>query len=252
MLSNLSKGEIDHYLYLVAKEYKKINRNNPECEFILVGGSSVVVNYGFRDTTTDIDGIILANSNMRDAINKVGDDNDLGRGWLNDDFKRTNSYSPKLEEYSKFYKKFYSCLNVRIIEGEYLIAMKFRSGRDYKSDYSDIVGILKESIEKENPLNLEKIETAYINLYEESLPESDKEFFVKLTKNEDLEQFYYDITKKERNNRDKLLHAEEKYGKLSNKQISEFVSSIEENKSVETDRVTSDDYDPRTDDEHER
>ena len=44
----------------------------------------------------------------------------------------TLSYSPKLEQYSVYYKSFYGVLNVRTISAEYLIAMKLCSGRKYK------------------------------------------------------------------------------------------------------------------------
>ena len=39
---------------------------------------------------------------MKDAINNVGERLELPRGWLNDDFKKTDSYSPKLFEVSKY------------------------------------------------------------------------------------------------------------------------------------------------------
>lgn len=44
------------YLKELAKEYKKRNKNVP-AELILVGGASVLINYGFREMTTDIDAI---------------------------------------------------------------------------------------------------------------------------------------------------------------------------------------------------
>ena len=60
-------------------------------EMILIGGASVLVNYGFRDMTTDIDAVIQAASVMKDVINRVGDRYDLPNGWLNQDFVRTES-----------------------------------------------------------------------------------------------------------------------------------------------------------------
>ena len=38
-------------------------------EIILVGGAAILVNYGFRAMTTDIDAIIHAASSMKNAIN---------------------------------------------------------------------------------------------------------------------------------------------------------------------------------------
>lgn len=64
-------------------------------EIILIGGASVLVNYGFRNMTTDIDAVIHASSAMKDVINRIGDRYDLPNGWLNQDFVRTESYSPE-------------------------------------------------------------------------------------------------------------------------------------------------------------
>lgn len=58
MSVDFNRSNIDHYLYLIAKEYKKANRANTEAEIIIVGGAAMIMNYNFRDTTTDIDSII--------------------------------------------------------------------------------------------------------------------------------------------------------------------------------------------------
>lgn len=71
-------------------------------EIMLVGGAAILTNYGFRDMTTDIDAVIHAASSMKGAINRVGDKFHLPNGWLNTDFMRTGSYSPKLDECKKF------------------------------------------------------------------------------------------------------------------------------------------------------
>ena len=52
-------------------------------EIILIGGASVVINYGFREMTYDMDVIINAASSMKDAINTVGDRFNLSNGWRN-------------------------------------------------------------------------------------------------------------------------------------------------------------------------
>lgn len=137
-----TKENIDTYLKEVAKEYRKQLGKNMPAEMILIGGASVLINYGFRDMTTDIDAIIQAASAMKDVINRVGDRYNLPNGWLNQDFKNTDSYSPKLLQFSEYYKVYANVLTVRTIAAEYLVAMKLRSGRQYKSDLSDVLGIL--------------------------------------------------------------------------------------------------------------
>ena len=111
-------------------------------EIILIGGAAILANYGFREMTYDMDAIINASSAMNDAIRRVGDEYQLPVGWLNTDFRHTKSFTPKLIQFSKYYKTFAGILSVRTITGEYLIAMKMVSARQYKNDLSDIVGIV--------------------------------------------------------------------------------------------------------------
>ena len=103
-------------------------------ELILIGGASVLINYGFRNMTTDIDAVIEASSLMKEAINHVGDLYGLPNGWLNADFTKTVSYSEKLSQFSVYYKTYANVVTIRTIKAEYLIAMKLRSCRQYKSD----------------------------------------------------------------------------------------------------------------------
>lgn len=39
MQSNFGRSNINNYFYQIAKEYKKINKNNPCAELVLVGGA---------------------------------------------------------------------------------------------------------------------------------------------------------------------------------------------------------------------
>ena len=134
-------------------------------ELILIGGVSIVVNYEFRNSTSDVDCIDVNNILMNDAIIKVAEKYDLPTDWINTDFKITKSYSDKLINYSTYYKTFGNgTLEIRTIKDEYLIAMKLVSGRKYKNNISDIVGIISE-IKKERDISLSEIEKAVIDLY---------------------------------------------------------------------------------------
>lgn len=160
-----TKENLDYYLKELAKEFRKRNGRNASAEIILVGGAAILANYGFREMTYDIDAVITASSAMKEAINAVGDRLDLPNGWLNADFKNTSSYSPKLSQYSKYYGTYSDVLNVRTISAEYLVAMKLMSGRRYKKDLSDIVGILSEQERMGVPLNYQQIDHAVKDLY---------------------------------------------------------------------------------------
>lgn len=229
MSSNFNRSNIDHYLYLIAKEYKKANRANPEAEIIIVGGASMIMNYNFRDSTTDIDGIIRASSSIKEIINKIGDENGLETGWLNDDFKYTNSYSHKLIECSKFYKKFCGCVSVRTVSEEYLLAMKVKSARIYKHDLSDIIGIIKEHQEMERELDYSMLETAYGELYDEVIPAEMQDRLQKIFAQQDLEELFYDTKEEENLNLQAALEAEKVYDKEVNKDnINNFIEHFRE------------------------
>ena len=225
-MDKLNRYDIDHLCYLIAKEYKKQNRMNPECEIIIVGGASVLLNYNFREETTDIDSLIKASSNIKDIINKVGDENGLPVNWLNDDFKQTDSFSNNLVLHSKFYKTFCGCLNVRTITAEYLLAMKLRSLRDYKYDKSDIIGIMKEEKEKGTPSLFDKVARAYIELYGRELSADAKDLLLSMDKADDLEELFYETRDKERATKERLTEFEEKYPNVLTK---ENVKEISEN-----------------------
>ena len=142
--TTFTKENLDYYLSRLAKEYRKRNGTQIRAEIILIGGAAVLTNYGFRDMTYDVDAIIRASSSMKEAINFIGDELGLPNSWLNSDFTKTTSYSPRLLQFSKFYKRFGYVLDVRTVSREYLVAMKLMSGRKYKNDLSDIIGILYE------------------------------------------------------------------------------------------------------------
>lgn len=156
---------IDQYMKALAKAYKKLGGRNTPAEIILIGGAAVLADYGFREATYDIDANIKASSVMEDAIRAVGDEFNLPNGWLNEDFRKTVSYSPKLVQFSHHYKDFYGVVSVRTVTGEYLVAMKMMSARQYKNDLSDIVGIIGEHQRKGTPLTFERIDRAVRDLY---------------------------------------------------------------------------------------
>ena len=162
-----TKENLDYYLKELAKEFRKRNGKNAPAEIVLVGGAAILANYGFREMTYAIDAVITATSAMKEAVNAVGDRLGLPNGWLNADFKNTSSYSPKLSQYSKYYRTYSNVLNIRTISAEYLVAMKLMAGRRYKKDMSDIIGILSEQKRMGKSLSYQQIDCAVRNLYGE-------------------------------------------------------------------------------------
>ena len=187
-----TREKLDSCLKELAKEFRKRNGNRVSAEIILIGGASILINYGFREMTYDMDAIIKSSSIMKDAINVVGDRLGLPVGWLNADFVNTDSYTPRLIQYSKYYKTFSNILQIRTVSSEYLVAMKLMAGRQYKNDLSDIVGILIEHEKRGDNLTLERIKKAVMDLYDsyERIPLNSRTFIEAIYEKTDLKAFY--------------------------------------------------------------
>ena len=211
--ASITKENLDTYLKELAKQFRKLNGKAMPAEITLIGGASILINYGFRDSTYDVDALIHASSAMKDAINYVTDTLGLPNGWLNEDFKNTKSYTPRLVNYSKYYRTFSNVLAVRTITGEYLVAMKLMAYRQYKHDISDIVGILREQQNSGDPLTLERIDKAVKDLYDnwDNLPENAKNMIESILANEDMDALYEAYANEEAAAKDALITFEDKY-----------------------------------------
>lgn len=194
-----TKKNIDLYLNELSKEYKRLGGRNTPVEIVLIGGAAIIENYGFRDMTTDIDAIIPAASILKDAIQRVGNRFGLPDDWMNADFIMTDSYSPRLSAHSVYYRTFNQVLIVRMINAEYLIAMKLRSGRRYKNDLSDVAGILTEQERKGFPISFEMIDSAVKNLYGgwDRFPDQSLPLIQRLLREKNYAEAYQEIRESE-------------------------------------------------------
>ncbi|MCF0146724.1 MAG: hypothetical protein HUJ73_09095 [Eubacterium sp.] len=229
-----TRDNIDIYLKEIAKEYRKQIGKNMPAEIILIGGASVLVNYGFRNMTTDIDALIQAASVIKDIINHVGDHYGLPNGWLNQDFIRTESYSSKLSGFSEYYRTYSNVLTVRTVRAEYLIAMKLRSGRQYKSDLSDVLGILAEHEKAGTSISLENIQQAVIDLYGDwnTLPKPSRNFIHNAMKNGRFCELYAQTRIEESEIKDLLVHFEKDYpGAAKEENVNEIAENLQRHNS---------------------
>lgn len=215
---SFTNNNIDFYLKELAKEYRRLCGKNTPAEIILIGGASILINYGFRDATYDMDAIISAPSAISDAINSVGKKYALSKGWINTDFIKTESYSPKLIEFSVYYKTFSNALCFRTIAAEYLVAMKLMAGRPYKNDLSDIVGIIGEHRARGNPLTYEIIDKAVCNLYGswQGISADQKEFLNSMLEQPDFAAIYEYCRTSENQSKSMLIDFEQRYPKVLN------------------------------------
>ncbi len=213
-----TKENLEYYLKELAKDFKKRGRGTP-AEMILVGGASVLINYEFRYASYDIDASYEAGSVMKESINAVGDKFGLPRGWVNDDFKKTASYTPNIIYHSDYYRTFSNVLKIRTVRAEYLVAMKLVSGRQYKKDLSDIAGILYEQQMTGNPLSYNMIDKAVCELYGnwDGVTAYAKEVLDRILACNDLKALFVELSEDEATAKEALLEIEKKYPKVVNK-----------------------------------
>lgn len=227
MLNNdktINKGTIDLYLKDLSKEIKKEFGRNVRLELVIVGGASIIINYGFRDSTLDIDAYVSTGSSIEGAVRRVADKYGLSDEWLNSNFKKTLSYSPKLTQYSRYYRTFNQVLTVRTIDAENLIAMKLVSYRPYKYDRSDIVGILDSCAELGISMDLDKIKNAVVQIYGDwdHISIEAQNFIEEVLKNK---RSYEDISNEEVSNKILLQDFDSKYKNVLNRDNLENILS---------------------------
>ncbi|MCD8208104.1 MAG: DUF6036 family nucleotidyltransferase [Bacteroidales bacterium] len=209
----ITKENIDLYLQELAKEYERLTHRNGDAEIIIAGGGAIMINHNFRNSTQDIDAWIEAGSSMKDAILYVADKFDLPPDWINTDFSRTESFSGKLSEVSEYYRTFSNRVQIRVVPDEYLIAMKLVAGRDYKHDYSDIAGVIRDNAEQGTPLTRKQIEAAAKALYGTlgTISEKAWAFLDDAIENAESGQFYDERILMESENIELLTDFDEKY-----------------------------------------
>ena len=225
-----TKENLDTYLKEVAREYRRLAGKSMPAELILIGGASILINYGFRGMTTDIDALIFASSAMEDAILRVEEKYGLPHGWLNADFTRTESYTPKLKEYSVYYRQYANVLTLRTVSAEYLIAMKLRSGRQYKNDLSDVLGILAEHEKRGTPLTMEQIKRAVADLYGDwnALPEKSQRFIQDVMNDGHFDALYQQVSTSEQDAHNALLRFEKDYPGVTNgANVDEIIKALQ-------------------------
>lgn len=162
----LDKASLDFMLNELAKVLKRTygKRVDPK-EIILVGGAAIVAKHQFRHSTRDVDAWLFSEQQLSQAIRQVGERFGFSPRWLNQDFVKTASFSQKLREVSVHYRTFQRVLEVRVIQGSDLIAMKLVAGRRYKNDLSDIVGVLMDYEEQGQSLSINQIHHSIDSLY---------------------------------------------------------------------------------------
>ena len=133
-------------------------------------------------------------------------------------------------------------LRVRTVNAEYLVAMKLISGRQYKNDLSDVIGILAEHQERGEPLTMEKIQQAVCNLYGswEVLPATSQSFIRSAMEHPDLREVYARIRKNEQEAKATLVSFEQRYpGVTTMENVDDILSNLRAKEQSKDDLLAS-------------
>ncbi|MBR1454469.1 MAG: hypothetical protein IJ593_07465 [Lachnospiraceae bacterium] len=228
MFAKLDKIKLDNYFNELAHIFKR-KTHGYNFELILVGGASILLNYDFRDITNDIDAYYIQSEDIKESIKKVSEKFNISPNWINDDFKTTTSFSDKISEFSVFYKSYANTLTIRTIKDEYLIAMKLASGRIYKNDISDIIGIINSCRNEGKNINYKLIDTAVKNLYGNwnNIKKDVKEILLDILNTKDLNHLYKSTISKENKHKQGLLDFDAKYkNTLNEANINEILKML--------------------------
>lgn len=109
-------------------------------ELYLVGGAVMTLIYNARPATKDIDGYFVPKEKIRKIAQEVGEEEGLGRDWLNDAVK---GYLGDRGDFESFLELDH--LKIYVARSEYLLAMKclaMRIGEEFH-DEEDIRYLLR-------------------------------------------------------------------------------------------------------------
>lgn len=114
--------------------------------------------------------------------------------------------------------------------------MKMRSGREYKYDRSDIIGVLWEQEKIGEPLTLEMIKKAIVDLYDsyDVITFDVKRFVEQVIQNGDYKTLYKRVRQYENENKEYLIEYQEgKPNVINRDNISDILAALrEKNKKI--------------------
>lgn len=136
-MNQLSKADIRKLFELLNME---LAQQSTTGELYLVGGAVMSLVYEARPSTADVDALFKPTKVVRDAAQKVAEDNGFDSNWLNDAVKGFLSDNGQFDDYLELPN-----LKVYCAQPEYLLAMKclsMRIGKEFH-DEADVRYLLR-------------------------------------------------------------------------------------------------------------
>ena len=121
-------------------------------------------------------------------------------------------------------------LEFRTVSREYLVAMKMVSGRKYKNDLSDILGILYHHYQIQDEITFAEIKKAVNNLYGgfDNISAETQEFVKKAIQNKSFIEGYEKQKESEQSIKERLINFEDNYpNKVAEDNIDDIISKLE-------------------------
>jgi len=104
---------------------EQLQKNGVTGEVCIVGGAAMILAFGSRESTRDIDALVMAPASVRTAVAQVAETNGFSPNWLNDGAKGFASGQPtEMKEILK-----HSHLRIVAPPAAYILAMKCLAAR---------------------------------------------------------------------------------------------------------------------------
>lgn len=116
------------------------------------------------------------------------------------------------------------------------MAMKLMSGRQYKNDILDVIGILREQKALGKPLTFERIQAAVCALYDswENLPQDSRNLITEIMRDEQYEVLYEQYRSHEKMAKESLIDFEKKYPGVTNMDnVNDIIRNLKKRKEQE-------------------
>jgi len=128
-------------------------------ELSLYGGAVFTLVYGSRDSTKDVDGIILPAAPAAPLVAQVAREQELPDDWLNDQVRQF--LSPVGTRRSWTGHEFGPGLRISVPTAAYLLALKLRACRPPLPGYAGDEGDIQFLLSRIRPHSLEQVEQSF-------------------------------------------------------------------------------------------
>lgn len=174
--NKIYKDDVDSYLSQLFEELRKREKNSYlRIDIFIMGGSAIMINNSFRDSTTDVDAYIRTTTSLSDSIKAVAGRHNLPDDWLNTNVTVTQSFTRALLKYCTLYHSFGEGLNVYVISNLAQVCMKLVSFRQMSLDSDDIRSIVKH----DKTITYDQIMAAIEDIYgDDSVISVDAQLFI--------------------------------------------------------------------------